>query len=182
MSQIISTQECEKILADIDAKLAGTPFDGKPDLSFDECLRQLSKVGRMTWYRCDCGPISPEQGTVDILCDKCGQFRQVGPRLSRSPWPLYVACLRRVRPDDWFLWLKDWLTGHSLCAVTRGAYLGDSPNSAAGGEAYDGASHHSLAGATAPETIQCIDNMQISSDGTITGLNWIALPLPESAF
>ena len=73
------------------------------------------------------------------------------------------------------------MISHSLCTVTSGAYADDSLHSDAGGEAYDGASHHSLAGARAPETIQCIDEMQIFPNGDITGLHWIALPMPEGA-
>ena len=194
MYQFISPEECDSLMESIDEKLAGKPSDGCPDLSFDADLQQLSVIGTMTWYRCDCGPISPLSGTIDILCDRCGRFRQVGPRLGRSPWPLYVACLRRVRPGDWFLWLKDWLVGHSLCLAEGGAYegaslhsdagaayLGDSPKSAAGGAAYDGVSQHSRAGASAPDHILCIDQMEILPTGEIKGLNWIALPMPGSA-
>ena len=136
----------------------------------------LRQVAQMTWYRCGCGPISPLSGIIDVMCDKCGELRRLPPRLSRAPWPMAVACYRRLNPTGWFDDLSAGMMAEHTGVIESGAYPQDS---AAGGDAYS-AQPNSGAGDIPPKMriIRCSDGMIIAENGEIKGLSWIALPIP----
>lgn len=165
----------------------------------------LVEVGKSTWWRCHCGVLNPLEGVVDAFCVRCGEMRCLGDRLSRSPWVLYVHCVRRVYAEDWFDRLSSWALGcgildHEETVVAEsGAYLGVSPDSGAGVAAYGGAIAAQGASPCAEERIMMssswteesetspcaeerilvmIDGMRISSLGYVMGTQWIALPMP----
>ena len=185
-------QTCDDLMDRMDLRLRQSLQEYDEDQSFwDLCLLQLSRIAETTWYRCGCGSIRPDAGMIDAFCEKCGEIRHVGIRLNRSPWPLCVAVLRRLRPDDWFEWLGQWISAQNLGHVITGdayaqhsgageAYSSEAKNSEAGGDAY---AQHSGEGGVAPiKIISCIDGMQIAQNGDIAGLNWISLPIPDSAY
>ena len=146
-----------------------------------EVLDALCLVGRSTWYRCRCGEISPESGMVDAICEKCGELRRLPERLSRSPWPLYVAVLRRLVPDCWFDCLASWALAHGLGALEAekgGAYPSEATDSDAGGASYR---QVDARGAVPPQKIlRFSNNMQVHSDGDIRGLTWICAEMMDS--
>ena len=189
----MDVQACDAIMSGIDARLKQiNPAKAEELLFLDVCLLQLSVVAKTTWFHCGCGEISPLSGLVDVICPKCGEIRRSGLRLNRSPWPLCISCLKRMKPEDWFEWLSDWLSERQMGQlIESGAYATQSAageayssaakNSEAGGAAYEGVSRNSRVGATAPHRyIECIDGMRIFESSDIIGLNWIALPIPDS--
>ena len=176
--------EIEKIVANIEKLTALLQSDGASALNTEEilssvaaytespetafnadlleslgrkCITLLDIAAQRTWYCCDCGPVSPLSGMIDVMCPKCGGIRHLPPRLSRSPWPLYIACARRVNPDGWFDALANAMIANKSAEIISSA-SSDSDASI--------------------RVIRCIDNMQIDETGNIRGLAWIALPMP----
>lgn len=140
------------------------------------CLEILRHIAQSTWYRCSCGPISPLSGSIDAICDKCGELRRLPPRLSRAPWPMAIACYQRRNPNGWFEELACRMTADNTGEVENGAYPQDS---AAGGGAYPAQPDSDAGDASpAPRIIRCIDGMIITETAEIKGLSWIALPIP----
>jgi hypothetical protein len=188
--------DAECVLSKISAAVegGGTYSDAFWGLACDA----LSRVGKETWWHCDCGVISPLRGEMDAICDRCGAFRRVGMRLSRAVWVLYVQCLCRVYPGDWFERLLKWCESEGVGEVLieaqtaeGGAYPDEVPDSVAESAAYGGAiaaqGVAAYGGAIAAQGVPpvcrerilvCVDGMRISSQGVVWGTQWIALPLP----
>jgi hypothetical protein len=136
--------DAECVLSKISAAVEG---DGTySDAFWGLACDALSRVGKETWWHCDCGVISPLRGEMDAICDRCGAFRRVGMRLSRSVWVLYVQCLCRVYPGDWFERLLKWCESEGVGEILieaqtaeGGAYPDEVPDSVAESAAYGGA-------------------------------------------
>lgn len=176
--------DAECVLSKISAAVEG---DGTySDAFWGLACDALSRVGKETWWHCDCGVISPLMGEVDAICDRCGGFRRVGTRLSRAVWVLYVQCLRRVYPGDWFERLLKWCESEGVGEVLieaqtaeGGAYPNEVPDSVAESAAYGGAiAAQGFPPVCRERILVCVDGMQISSQGVVWGTQWIALPLP----
>ena len=129
----------------------------EPDLLF-QALDELVEVGRSTWFHCRCVSLNPLCGLATAVCGKWGEPRRVGNRLSRSPWPVYVSCLRRLYPD-WFARLGAWMRAYPM--LSEDAEVPDSRDGRA--------------------RLACVDGMVIFEDGEVRGLGWIALPMPSSS-
>ena len=127
------------------------------DLLF-QALDALVDVGRSTWFHCRCVSLNPLCGLATAVCEKCGEPRRVGNRLSRSPWPVYVSCLRRLY-TDWFARLGAWMRAYPM--LSEDAEVPDSRDGRA--------------------RLTCVDEMVIFEDGEVRGLGWIALPMPPSS-
>ena len=102
-------------------------------------------------------------------------------RLSRSPWPLYLAVLRRLLPQDWFDVLASWAVAQDLGALEAekgGAYPSEAKDSDAGGASY---CQVDARGAVPPEMFLRFSNgMQIRKDGDVRGLTWICAEMMDS--
>lgn len=151
--------------------------------------RILSAAARTTWWQCGCGEIPPNAGDIDIFCTKCGQIRQLPNRLSRSPWPLYIECLKRLKPDFWFEELAEWMRHEKLGECISDEYADNALSAAQVGVlpaaiADEGSRVLPQAiaarGAMPPvqkKHIRCIDGMILDNSGDVRGLQWIALPM-----
>lgn len=149
----------------------------------------LSRAGRATWWRCGCGEIRPDTGEIDIFCTNCGQMRHLPERLSQSPWPLYIKCLRQSMPVTWFEVLSAWMQQEKLGKLEASAVksyplrpdkAGVLPEAIAGEGSCVLPEAIAARGAMPPEKakiIRCIDGMIIEENGDIRGLQWIALPM-----
>ena len=175
--------DAECVLSKISAAVEG---DGTySDAFWGLACDALSRVGKETWWHCDCGVISPLMGEVDAICARCGGFRRVGTRLSRAVWVLYVQCLCRVYPVDWFERLLKWCESEGVGEVLveaqpaeGGAYPDEVPDSVAESAAYGGAIDAQGGSPLRERILVCVDGMRISSQGVVWGTQWIALPLP----
>ncbi len=152
-----------------------------PESGWGVACRALVVAGRATWWRCDCGEIKPDLGNVDAFCMKCGQMRRLPNRLSRSPWGLYVRCLKRCRPECWFRDLSEWMMSEGLGHedVFEGVVLPEAID-AGGSRVLPEAK--AAWGAVPTENkkqrkIICIDGMIIEESGEVRGLQWISLPM-----
>ena len=185
---MVTTEEAEAILSRAAEMLSGD-VDQYSQAVWQEMCCKLGEAGRATWWRCNCGAVEPGEIEFDAICGQCGQMHTLPPRLSRSPWALYIPCLRHALGDAWFDRLSAWMAEHHLGQEgtdENPAWFGDlvgsaypaDPDSAAGGAAYEIAAR----GAMPPEPqktrcIQCIDGMKIYDSGAVVGLQWIALPM-----
>ena len=114
-------------------------------------LDALSAIAPCTWYFCECGPISPLNGEIDAVCNKCGALRRLPERLPFPLWTAYIMTVRRVFPDDWHTRMCKWAADNHLL---------NSDNDQ-------------------NDVLVFIDGMKIQKDGRTIGTNWIALPLPS---
>lgn len=148
---------------------------------------------RATWWRCDCGPISPTSGLIDVICPRCGARRILPDRCAGSPWRVYVKLLERCIGASWFDVLAKWMVEQNLGEVGilhadpqrresmgNGAYPQDSD---VGGS---GVLPTAIAarGGTSPahRALFCIDGMRILETREVRGAQWIALPMMPVSF
>ena len=178
----VHSEDAEDIMSGADALLRSEEAI-EPAVWLD-VLDALCRAGRCTWYRCGCGEISPASGCVDAFCERCGALRRLPPRLSRSPWPLYLAVLRRVCPEDWFERLAAWGGERHIGQVERekgGAYPREAADSGAGGASY-GLMAEDARGAVPPgrKMMRFHNDMLVFDDGEIRGLTWICAEMMDS--
>ena len=179
VNQTVAQSDPEALLAIVGdfLKMPESDFEAEAlQSACTSCIAILRRIAQSTWYRCGCGPISPLSGSIDAICDKCGELRRLPPRLSRAPWPMAVACYQRRNPAGWFDDLAVRMAAENTGKLEGGAYPQDS---AAGGAAYSVQPNSGAGDASpAPRIIRCPDGMIIAESGEVKGLSWIALPIP----
>ncbi len=96
--------------------------------------------------------------------------------MQRSPWPLYIICLKHLYPETWFDALFAWMKQKYPETEIK---AGVCPKDIAGGGSAVLPPAIGARGAVphVPNAIHCIDGMIIEDTGTIRGLQWIALPM-----
>ena len=140
----------------------------------------LSDLARGTWWRCECGPVSPEAGDVDAVCARCGALLHLPERRPHSVWPLYVRALRRLRPNSWFDDLAAWIAERDLGHV--GAAPQGPKRRECGGGAYPSAAKDSDAGGSGvlPQAIdgQTVEtgDLHVSTGDSTGDLTPVVLP------
>lgn len=176
---LIASEDAEEVLRGAAGLLKSSDVS---DEIWTDVLDALCRVGRGTWYRCRCGEVAPTRGVVDAVCEHCGEVRRLPARLSRSPWPLYLDVLRRLRPEDWFECLSAWGIERGLGWLEReagGAYPAEGLDSDAGGASY-GRKDVDARGAALSAQIRFEGGMCISRNGEIRGLSWICPEMMDS--
>lgn len=143
---------------------------------WERAIEALEQVGRKSWWRCECGECRPDSGEIDLFCSHCGQMRYLPKRLSRSPWVLYIGCMRQRYPATWFELISEWLVGQGLAQIKERSVC---PSGIATPRR-DVATNASLAQGASHRYLHCIDEMKIYETGEIEGIQWISLPMKAS--